>query len=802
MPSMSQAKIERAMQIAMEHHRAGRLGQAESGYREVLANQPSHAEALHLLGVLAGQTGRLDEATDLIRRAIAAAPGNAVYHGDLGGFLQHAGKLDEAIGCYQQALRFKPDFAEAHFNLGVAWQQKGELDRAIGSFQRAVQLKPTLSDAHFQLGQAWMGRGEVDRAVACYQNALQSDPRSVAAHYYLGNAWTARGDPDRAIECYERALALQPDLAEAYIGLGIARLDKGQLTEAEADFQRALALRPECAEGHHGLGMVWGRRGQMDRAIACHEKALSLRSDYPEAHNNLGLAWNEKRELDKAIACYQRALAIRPGFAEAHCNLGNSLRDAGKFDEAIASYQQAIACNPGFVKAHLNLGNIWKDTGYIDLAIECCRRALAHDPTFISAHDNLIYMLHYHPAADLQSLLVESQRWNRQHAEPLKRFMLPHGNDRNPDRRLRVGYMSPDFRTHPVGRFILPLLASHDRAAVEVFCYSLVTVPDAMTAKLKPHADTWRSVVGQSDEQIARTIREDRIDILVDLAMHTAHNRLLVLARKPAPVQVTYLASLGGSGLDTIDYRLTDRYLNPDEADDRFYLEKSVRLSGTYWCYQPSDAAGTVNELPALTAGRITLGCLNNFAKVSQNTLEIWSRLLHRIPDSRMLLHSFPGSHRQRVVGYLNDCGIAADRLEIVGKVPARDYFNNYHRIDIALDPFPYPGGTTTCDTLWMGVPVVTLAGRTAIGRAGVSILSNIGHAELVAENAEHYIQIAVDLAGDLPRLAQMRATLREQMRNSPLMDEKGYARGVEAAYRTMWRNWCAQPSPSTAPQP
>jgi predicted O-linked N-acetylglucosamine transferase (SPINDLY family) len=416
---------------------------------------------------------------------------------------------------------------------------------------------------------------------------------------------------------------------------------------------------------------------------------------------------------------------------------------------------------------------------------------LQTNPQNLMAHDSLLFALHCHPDSDAASLFAESRNWSRQHAEPLQRLISKYENDRTADRPLRLGYVSPDLRNHPVGQFVLPLLDCHDRNAFQVICYAEVPAPDEMTAKLQTHVDTWRSIVGLSDEQTAEMIRQDRIDILVDLAMHTANNRLLVFARKPAPVQVTYLAYPGGTGLETIDYRLTDRYLDPDEADDRYYVERSIRLSGSYWCYQPSDAAPAVNELPALSAGRITLGCLNNYCKVTRPALETWARLLNRLGDARLLLHSPPGNHRESLMRYLTDRGITPDRVELVGRVSPEDYFQTYCRMDVALDPFPYCGGTTTCDALWMGVPVVTLSGRTAVGRSGVSILSNAGLPELIARTPEEYERIVAELAGDLPRLRELRSTLRQWMQQSPLMDAAGFARGVETAYRDMWRQWC-----------
>jgi len=385
-------------------------------------------------------------------------------------------------------------------------------------------------------------------------------------------------------------------------------------------------------------------------------------------------------------------------------------------------------------------------------------------------------------------------RWNRQYAETLRGVIRPHANDRDPDRRLRIGYVSPDLRVHPVGRFLLPLLAHHDKRQVEVFAYSGLLVADPLTERLRLHVDNWRDIVGFSDDRVAELIRQDRIDILVDLTMHMADNRLLVFARKPAPVQVTYLAYCSSTGLKTIDYRLSDPYMDPPGMDESIYSERTIRLPNTYWCYEPIISNSEVTPLPALERGFVTFGSLNNFCKVSEPALAAWIQLLRNVPNSQLLLHACEGSHRQRLRDRLQREGIDPARLRFASFMPTPQYFDLYHKIDIGLDTFPYGGGTTSCDALWMGVPVVSLAGQTAVGRGGVSILSNIGLTELIATSPQTYVCLASDLAGDLPRLRDLRSSLRQRMEQSPLMDGARFATNVEAAYREMWRSWCGNP--------
>jgi len=519
---------------------------------------------------------------------------------------------------------------------------------------------------------------------------------------------------------------------------------------------------------------------------------VALKPDFAEAHNNLGNVLRRQGRLGESITACRRALELKPDFASAHNNLGSALKDLGQLDEAVACYRRAIELRPDFTEAHNNLGNAWKDQGQIDEALSCYRRAVEAKPDFVHTHCNLLYTLHFSPTCDTATLYAELRRFNDRFARPLAAAIQPHVNDRTPDRPLRVGYVSPDFRKHPVGRFLLPLLEAHDRRQYEIWCYASVELRDEITARCQAAASVWRDVTALSDEKLAAAVRDDGIDILVDLTMHMAHSRLCVFARKPAPVQVTYLAYCGTTGLDAMDYRLTDPYLDPPGGDRRFYSEQSVCLPETYWCYHPMTEAPPPGELPARAAGYVMFGSLNNFCKFNPATLTAWCRLLAAVPDARLLLHAAQGSHRERTRELFSEQGVSPERLKFVDFMPAAQYFRVYQQIDVALDPFPYGGGTTTCDALWMGVPVVSLAGMMAVGRGGLSILSNVGLPELVAHDLDQYVQIAAGLAADLPRLAELRATLRERMQQSPLMDAPRFARNVEAAYRTMWRRWCA----------
>jgi predicted O-linked N-acetylglucosamine transferase (SPINDLY family) len=584
------------------------------------------------------------------------------------------------------------------------------------------------------------------------------------------------------------AVRVEPNVLN---NLGNALAELGQVEEAVAAFRQALAVRPDFVEACYNLGSVLQEAGRFDEAVAAYQDALKIRPDLPEAHVNLGNLLGDREKYTEAVEHYRRAIAIRPEMDTAHYNLGNALQKLGRLDEAVAAYRRTIELKPDFMLAYNFLGNALRVMGQLDEAIAVSRRAIELDPTAFGTHSKLVYMLLFHPDYDAKATYREHELWDRMHAEPLRRDLPPHQNDRDPDRRIRVGLVSADFMEHPVGRFILPLLANHDRLAFELVCYSDVRAPDVLTEEIRSLAELWRDVWELSDEKLAEQVRADKIDILVDLALHTRGHRLRAFARKPAPVQVSYLGYCGTTGVKTIDYRLTDRYLDPVGGDDSRYTENSIRLSGCYWCYQPRSEAPPVIAPPAVSRGFVTFGCLNEFSKVSKPALDCWAEILKQVPGSRLIMLAPEGSPRNRVRDELARYGIAPNRVEFIVRFRMQTYLEMYNSIDICLDPFPYTGATTTCDALWMGVPVVSLAGATATARGGLTILSHIGLGELVAQSREQYVELAVRLAANLPRLSELRSGMRERMLASPLMDAVGLTRDVESRLREMWRRWC-----------
>ena len=729
---MQTVTIPQALEIAIQHHRAGRLSDAEGIYRQILAQEPNHADALHFLGIIAQQVGRNDIAADFFRRAIAANPAVAAYHGSLGIALTGLGQLDEAIAAYRSAMHLTPNFVEAHNNLGNVLRDKGRIAEAIAAYRRALELKPDCAEIHYNLG-----------------NALKD-------HDAL----------DEAILAYRRAIEIKPDYAEAHCNLGNA-----------------------LAEHRH-----------FDDAILAYRRAIEFNPIYAQAHNNLGNALTEQGQSDEAILACRTALQLQPDFAQAHNNLGNALKDQRRFDEAISAYRHALELRPDYAKAQHNLASVLAELGRVDEAIALWRAALRISPDCPIFHSNILLFSHGSPGVDARALFQEHRDWNARHAQPLAKFIEAHAHNRDPVRRLRIGYVSPDFRNHPVLFFIEGILAGHDRNQVEDFCYADVPRPDPATTRLRRYAQHWRDITRMSDPQVADLVREDRIDILVDLTGHTARNRLLVFARKPAPVQVTWLGYMDTTGLSAVDYRLTDAHADPPGATEHLYSERLVRLPDIFACFSPGDESRPVAPLPALSRGHVTFASFHTLTKLNDSLLDWWATILLQVPNSRLMMVAaglHEASSQNRLSGFFVSKGVEVERLEFKGRQSLPDYLALYHEVDLLLDTHPWSGHTIACHALWMGVPVVTLAGDRYYSRMVASVLANLGLPELIAQTPGSYVKIACELAADPTRLARMRSTLRERMQGSPVMDAARFTRALEHAYREMWRTWCARQPPS-----
>ena len=575
-------------------------------------------------------------------------------------------------------------------------------------------------------------------------------------------------------------------LVEHFLDQAGVLLEERNYASAAQLVDQALAIDPQNLRALSFGAIIVANAGQKALALDLIGKALKLGPNAPVVIYNAASVFFRYGQPHRARQLWERLLKLLPKSVETLWNLGIYHAAQDDFGTAEMYYRKVMELAPHHAGLHLNLGNMLKSNGRIAEAIAVYHAGKRLFPQEMRESSNYLYALHFDPAYGPEQIHAEHAAWGRA-VEAAIPAASGHGNDRSPARRLRIGYVSPNFRAHVVGLNLRPLFRQHDHSQFEIYGYSDTRHPDEVTAALRQGADVWRDTAGLSDAELAAQVSRDRIDVLVDLALHMEGVRLGMFARKPAPIQVTWMAYPGSSGLTRMDYRITDPVLDPPGATDHFYTEQSIRLE-TFWCFEPPADSPAVGPLPVGKKGYVTFGCLNSFAKVNDATLELWREILAAVPSSRLVLMPPKGKTIDRLREKL---GVAPARLIALPRQSHLAYLKYYNRIDLALDPFPYTGHTTTLDGLWMGVPLVTLAGLTIASRGSLSILSNLGLAELAVKNKADYVALAVALARDHSRLRELRAGLRRRLERSVLMDANRFARQAESAYRAMWHKWC-----------
>ena len=674
--------------------------------------------------------------------------------------LHQAGRLNEAEGLYRQILAVDPNHADGLHLLGVIAHQGGRSEIAVELIGKAIAHNNGVADFHCNFANALAALGRLGEAEMHYRRAIGLNPNHAESHNNVGNALTEQGRLDEALEHFRQAIAARPRYAEAHYNLANALVSLGRTNDAVAEYREAIALRPGFANAHYNLGHALRARSRFDEALECYRQAVALEPGWADAHNNFGTVLHELDRLVEAEACYRRAIAINPEHVTALDNLAAMLRSVGRIDEAIA----------------------------------CLERALAIDPDAAGPHTNLIFALNFVPTATAADHQAERARWDARHARRFAGSIRPHPNNADPQRRVRVGYVSSHF-CHQAATFAFAgVILNHDRERFEVICYSDTAQEDEITDALRARADKWHSTAKLSDDELADLIRSDAIDVLVDLVGHMGGHRLLVFARKPAPIQVTAWGEPTGTGLKTMDYLLSDPVLVP--AGERELLaEKVADLPNFlgFWAPEPLPAPG---PLPALARGYVTFGSFNRLDKLQDLVVRTWAEILNALPTARMVLKNRrfgDAPQRDRIFALFGEKGVAPERIELLASTTRADHFSAYRGIDLALDTFPHGGGMTTLDALWMGVPVVTSPGRTISSRLAAASLTAAGLTDFIASDFGRYVELAIAKAAALPALAELRADLRARMEGSAFGDPARYARSVEAAYREMWRRWCAE---------
>jgi protein O-GlcNAc transferase len=765
------------LQRAVQHHQTGQLDVAERLYWDVLKMVPEQPDALHLLGVLAIQHGRPADAVLRIRRAVASRPASAVYHANLGVALQAVGRLDDARAALERAVSLDAGHVDASFNLGVTLQTLGALDDAVTRYRHVITLAPGHVGALRNLGNSLASLGRHEEAVDAFRQVLALAPGDTGLLGSLGASLAGLGRTDDAIEALTAATISAPNDPDAWLNLGVACHPAGRTDQAIDAYRRSLVLRPTHAETWHSLGRAFVVARKSDEGIACYRRALV---ELPAVE---GPANGHQHAASAATTTRVRVL----------CDLGAALHGEKQTSAAIEQFRAAVALGPEDSEAWYGLGAALSAIGALEESADALGRAVELGATSPDTHSKQIFVLDLLPTTTLEQAYTARRAWNELHARPLEALSRPHINRPDPERRLRVGYVSADFYRHSAALPLLTILEAHDSATVEIVCYAANPREDDYTARFRARAAIWRPMIDLSDEALAEQIRADEIDILVDLSAHSGGNRLLTFARKPAPVQVTAWGYATGTGLDAIDAFFADPIVVPPD-EQRWYAEEVVYLSGVLPLAAPY-ALPPVTPLPALSRGHVTFGSYNRPIKITTAVLETWARILLAVPDSRLLLK--PGRQdsdatRERLLEPLVRLGVDPTRVEMVPLSAHDEHLVSFGQVDIQLDPFPQGGGITTAEGLLMAVPCVTLLGARLPGRVSASMLSAAGLDDLVAHGVEEYVEIAVRLAGNLDRLAHERATLRERLLASPTGNAALYTRAVEDAYRVLWRRWCA----------
>lgn len=748
------------------------------------------------------EMGLLDRILKAGRTAVATSD-NTVEHAEHeaerlleeGVALEQQGLFVDALARYETAISLVPDLPRAHFNRGIILLEHDQIEAALDAFMKAVALKPESAAAHYNVGNAQFRLGRTEATIAACQRAVALKPDFSDAYVLLGCALGDIGHFNDALVSYRQALAFKPDVAEVHFRLATLLKNIGQLDQAAISYRQTLKFWPDDVDAHYNLGVALHGLEEYGEALESYRKALEINPDYAEIYSSMGMLLHEVGRLDEAAASYRRALELKADWPEVLGNFGNVLKDLRLPEDAVASYRRVLEILPDDAKAFNNLGVALSDLGQFDEAVTSYRRALEIEPDFVVAHSNLLFVHNYLAEQPASLLLAEALGYGK----AIARLATPYTVWPNlpiPDRPLRVGIVSGDLRAHPVGYFVESVLAAltdETSGKLLLFAYPSLSCYDEVTARIKSHCQEWHLAMGLSDECLAQRIRHDRIDILIDLAGHTSHNRLPLFAWKPAPVQISWLGYFATTGVAEIDYFVADPWvlLDNEEAD---FSEKIWRLPETRLCFTPPDVSLEVNRLPALNNGFVTFACFNNLSKMGDGAVALWARILINIPGSHMFLMApqlKESAARQRVIDRFSAHGVDAERLILEAARPRAEYLAAYQQVDIALDPFPYTGGTTTVEALWMGVPVLTLAGQRLLSRQGVGLLMNAGLHEWVAADADDYVDRAVMSANDLPRLALLRTGLRQQVLASPIFDARRFAQHFDVALRSMWQTWC-----------
>jgi len=712
---------------------------------------------------------------------------------DMGEKHQQAGQLHDAESCYRKALEIDPGHPGALYFLAGLACEDGRLQLAKELIAELLESEPNDAEAWHLSGVVAVKEANPRRATECFRQVVVLQPANAQAHYSFGLILSAQGDLDAALESFQRAIGINPALTEAHTAIENILRAQGKIV-AVAPSQHHASKTNLPIESRENIARMLVKQGRLDEAIATYRKAIAEAPASANLHLDLARALMDKSLDADAITCLQRVISLDPNCAEAYGRLGHLLNQQCRISEGIAALQQAVALMPASSRLSFYLSSALHKAGKLPEAIACLQQAMALNPNNIDVYTALLGTRLYSPDYSPEQALADRSAFSERFEGPLRQNWPIHSKAAKSHKRLRVGFVSGDFLSHPVGYFLEAVLRElRKRDGIDIILYSMSTTEDAVTHRIRATAHTWSSVSALSDDAFEQRIRADNLNILVDLSGHTNLHRLLVFARKPAAVQVTWLGDCGTTGLKAIDYILCDRH-SVHNGEAKFYSEKPWYLPHTRLCLTAPTEWIAVAPLPAIVNGYVTFGCFNNLIKMSERVVAVWARILKHVPNARLMLKSasfFDAGVREDVLQRFAVHGVAADRLLLKPGSPRQEYFAAYNSIDIALDPFPFTGGTTSVDGIWMGVPMVTKRGDSIASRQGESILLNLDLQEWIANDDDDYVELAVRQAANLTNLAALRGRLRAKLEASPLCDAKLFAQHLDEAFKRMWQTYC-----------
>ncbi len=705
--------------------------------------------------------------------------------------LQKNGELVGALKLYCEVLDINPDnFDALHMSAVIARNMKSYA-KAEKCFKMAIDKKKDFAPLYLNYGLLLIDLKRFDEAVIVLEKAVMLKTDYVEAYYNLALVRHNLRQLDGALEALSKVFALKPNYAEAFFRAGIILHEMDRIDEALVSYDTAILINSDYSEAYFNRGVALRRLRRLVESLLSYDSAIKIKPDYADAYYSRGNVLKDLRRYDESLASYESAIFIKSDHAQAYFMRGVLLQELKRFSEAVISFKRSLEIKPDYAEAYNFLGYTLIELKNIDEGLESYQRAIKVKPDYFVAHSNLLFSLSYVEKIPLSSRLKEARNFGA-NASRAARFKYQSWTTDHSMSPLRIGFVSGDFWSHPVGYFLKNVVASFDHSKLDCYAYTNNSYEDAITVALKKNFSSYKSLVGMSDFDAAKCIHADGVQVLVDLSGHTALNRLPVFAYKPAPIQISWLGYWATTGVQEMDYILGDPNVTPmDEEQD--FSERIKRLPECYFCFSPPEHDIDVADLPALRNGYVTFGCFNNFSKVNDGVISLWARILSSIPQSRLYFKASQLDNPrivQNAIDLFAACGISANRLAFEGKTDRIDYLQSYHKVDITLDPFPYPGGATSVESLWMGVPVLTKKGNWFIAHNGETIARNSGQSEWIAHDDADYLQKAIDFSSDLHTLATLRAGLRRQILGSTLFDAERFARNFEQAIADIWRDY------------